>query len=117
MDLLTDLLLIDADRREHGSDQSGQRWLADPPQPDTGDRDSELGGRDCVIEMLDRRLDRARSAPALGDPDFDLRATNRNQSEFSSDEEGVGGDGSLFIACDVVNVANGKCLGGAFVDG
>jgi hypothetical protein len=42
--------------------------------------------------MFDRRLDRARSAPTLGDPDFDLRATDRNQSEFSSDEKGVGGD-------------------------
>jgi hypothetical protein len=42
--------------------------------------------------MFDRRLNRARSAPTLGDPDFDLRAANRNQSEFSSDEEGVGGD-------------------------
>jgi hypothetical protein len=42
--------------------------------------------------MLDRRLGRAGAASTLGNPEFDLRATNRNQSEFSSDEKGVGGD-------------------------
>jgi hypothetical protein len=51
-----------------------------------------LCGRNGVIEMLDRGLDRARTASTLSDPDLDLRAANRNERKFSSDEEGVGGN-------------------------
>jgi hypothetical protein len=83
---------LDADRQEQGPNQPGQRGLADPPQPETGERNSELCGRNGVIEMLDRGLDRARTASTLSDPDLDLRAANRNERKFSSDEEGVGGN-------------------------
>jgi hypothetical protein len=76
-------------RRQQGLDERRDGGFADPPQPQGGDGDAELGRREVVVEVVQGVLQGSRPGPALIDHLVDRRRPDADERELGGDEEAV----------------------------
>ena len=66
--------------------------LADEPEREAGNGDSELTGSDTTVEVGDRSQERSGPGPLLVHQFLDPRSADRDQRELGRDEEPVDRD-------------------------